>query len=385
LIDLTIKDLEKIKQGYDPVASRSWSLNAMAYIDPRFVPLEKCAIFDKTWQFAAHIEKLRAPGQYITIGVCGQSIVVLRDSKNILRAFFNVCKHRGHELLSGEGLKKLIVCPYHAWSYTLEGKLTSARLTEDVEDFNPDEICLTAVQVEEFCSLVFVNLDPSAESLAKQSGKLSQEIESYAPDLGNLTHAHRLTYKIQANWKTVIDNFLECYHCPIAHRDFVSLVDMETYEVTTHDIYSSQVAKAGLTENTAYPVDGASVTDHAVWCLWPNTTLMRYPGRGNFMVWKIIPTGPEECYEEFDFFFEIAAPNEAEIEAIKYIDEVLQVEDIDLVESVQRGMRTPAFEQGRYVINHRKSGMSEHAVHHFHGLVLDAFDRHCKAGNLLDG
>ena len=112
---------------------------------------------------------------------------------------------------------------------------------------------------------------------------------------------------------------------------------------------------------------------------------MRYPGRGNFMVWKIIPTGSEECYEEFDFFFETDTPSEAEIEAIKYIDEVLQVEDIDLVESVQRGMRTPAFEQGRYVINHRKSGMSEHAVHHFHGLVLDAFDRHCKAGNLLDG
>ena len=123
LIDLTIKDLEKIKHGYDPVASRSWSLNAMAYIDPRIMPLEKCAIFDKTWQFAAHIEKLRAPGQYITIDVCGQSIVILRDSKNILRAFFNVCKHRGHELLRGEGLKKLIVCPYHAWSYTLDQSL----------------------------------------------------------------------------------------------------------------------------------------------------------------------------------------------------------------------------------------------------------------------
>ncbi len=112
---------------------------------------------------------------------------------------------------------------------------------------------------------------------------------------------------------------------------------------------------------------------------------MRYHGRGNFMVWKIIPTGPEECYEEFDFFFETATANEAETEAIKYIDEVLQVEDIGLVESVQRGMRTPAFEQGRYVIIHLKSGISEHAVHHFHGLVLDAFDRHCKAGNSLNG
>jgi phenylpropionate dioxygenase-like ring-hydroxylating dioxygenase large terminal subunit len=379
MVGFTKKQLAELKQGYDPVASRSWSLNTKAYIDAQFFPVEKQAIFHKTWQFVCHIEKLRAPGQYLTIVIYGQSIVVLRDSNHDLRAFYNVCKHRGHELLSGEGQKILIVCPYHAWSYTLEGRLKAARLTEDVENFNQDEICLTSVQVEEFCSLVFVNLDPTADSLAKQSGDLAKEIESYAPDLGNLTFAHRLTYKIQANWKTVVDNFLECYHCPTAHRDFVSLVDMDSYKVTTHGIYSSHMAKAGLSENSAYAVEGASVTDHAVWFLWPNTTLMRYPGRGNFMLWKIIPAGPEETYEEFDFFFETTTPNKAETEAIKYIDEVLQIEDIGLVESVQRGMRTPAFEQGRYVINHRQSGMSEHAVHHFHGLVLDAFEQYCNS------
>lgn len=378
MTDLTIKELSELKQGYDPIASRSWSLNSKTYIDPRFVDIEKAAIFHKSWQFACHIEKLREPGQYITIDVGGYSIIVLRDSGNGLRAFYNVCKHRAHELLNGEGRKRLIVCPYHAWSYTLEGNLKVARLTEDVENFDKERICLTPVQVEEFCSLVFVNLDPAAESLSKQSGNLSNEIESYVPDLANLTFAHRLTYKIQANWKTVIDNFLECYHCPIAHQDFVSLVDMDSYQVTTHNIYSSHMAKAGLATNSAYGVDNASVTDHAVWFLWPNITLMRYPGRGNFMVWKIKPAGPEETWEEFDFFLETDTPNQAEVEAIKYIDEVLQVEDIGLVESVQRGMRTPAFKQGRYVINKRNSGMSEHAVHHFHGLVLGAFEQYCK-------
>jgi choline monooxygenase len=229
------------------------------------------------------------------------------------------------------------------------------------------------VQVEEFCSLIFINLDPEAAPLSEQSGDLAQEITSYAPDLDRLTFAHRLTYKIKANWKVVVDNFLECYHCPVAHRDFCSLVEMDTYKVTTHGIYSSHMAKAGRTGNSAYRVEAASVTDHAVWYLWPNTTLMRYPGRGNFMVWKFTPTGPDETYEEFDFFFETAEPNEAERDAIKYIDEVLQVEDIGLVESVQRGMRTPAFKQGRYVIDQSGSGMSEHGVHHFHGLVLDAY------------
>ena len=105
MTNITAADLDEIKQGYDPVASRSWSLNAKAYTEPKFVSLEKSAIFHKTWQFVCHIEKLRAPGQYITVDIYGQSIVVVRDSNNVLRAFYNVCKHRRHELLNGEGQK----------------------------------------------------------------------------------------------------------------------------------------------------------------------------------------------------------------------------------------------------------------------------------------
>ena len=229
------------------------------------------------------------------------------------------------------------------------------------------------MKIEIFCHLVFVNLDPNATSLAEQSGDLAQEIINYAPDLGQLTFSRRLTYQIKANWKAVVDNFLECYHCSVAHKDFVSLVEMETYKVKTHGIYSSHMAKAGQVNNKAYSINDASVTDHAVWYLWPNTTLMRYPGRGNIMVWRFYPAGPEETYEAFDFFFETAEPNAAEVEALKFIDEVLQPEDIGLVESVQRGMQTPAFKQGRYMVDPEGSGLSEHAVHHFHGLVLNAY------------
>ena len=102
---------------------------------------------------------------------------------------------------------------------------------------------------------------------------------------------------------------------------------------------------------------------------------MRYPGRGNMIVMHIIPAGPDRTLETYDFFFETAEPVEAELEAIKYIDDVLQAEDIALVESVQRGMSTPAFTQGRIVHDPHGSGKSEHAVHHFHGLVLDAYAR----------
>ena len=121
-----------------------------------------------------------------------------------------------------------------------------------------------------------------------------------------------------------------------------------------------------------------------MWWLWPNTCLLRYPGRGNFMVFQVLPAGPERTLETWDFFLETTELEPAEEESVRYIDEVLQVQDIGLVESVQRGMRTPAFDQGRIVHDPARSGLSEHGVHHFHGLVLDAY-RAWGAGRLRPG
>ena len=365
--------LNAIGKGYHAQTAKSWSLHTDCYQDPAFVKIEQQKIFQNSWQFLCHEEKLFEPESYVAASIQGQSIVACRSADGELRAFYNVCKHRGHELLQGEGKTKTIVCPYHAWAYNLDGRLLRARCSEFVENFDSSQIRLTGVQVEVFCHLVFVNLNPKAAPLFKQSGALANEISQYAPDIGNLTFAHRLTYDIQANWKSVVDNFLECCHCPVAHRDFCTLVEMDTYKVKTHGIYSSHMAKAGRGDNKAYTVENAGVTDHAVWYLWPNTALMRYPGRGNFMVWRFYPSGPETTHEIFDFFFETPQMNEAEMEAIKFIDEVLQPEDIGLVESVQRGMQTPGFNQGRYLFDPQESGMSEHAVHHFHGLVLGAY------------
>ena len=362
-----------IDHGWHPDPGASGSLRAAAYTDPPWFALEQRAIFARTWQWVGHVEKLREAGSYVTTTVAGMSIVALRTRTGELKAFYNVCKHRAHELVFGEGTTRNLVCPYHAWTYDLDGRLTGARRTGDLVDFDPGAVCLDEVQITEFGGFVYVNLDPSAAPLAEQAGDLGAEIARWAPDVEQLTFAHRLTYEIESNWKNVVDNFLECYHCHVAHKDFVSLVDMDTYRVTTHGIYSSHMAEAGKAANSAYDVSEATVTDHAVWWLWPNTCLMRYPGRGNFIVMHIIPTGPETTLETYDFFLETAEPNEAELDSIRYIDEVLQPEDIGLVESVQRGMRTPAFDQGRIVHDPAGSGLSEHAVHHFHGLVLDAY------------
>ena len=365
--------LKLVGTGHHADPAASMSLHSDAYTEDVWFENERTTIFAKTWQWVAHVEKLRESGSYVTTEVAGMPIAVLRDTAGSLRAFYNVCQHRAHELLAGEGTTRSIVCPYHAWTYNLEGKLTRARRTNDLVAFNPSEICLKEVLVEEFGAFVYVNLDPAATALGEQAGNLGAEIARWAPDVSRLTFAHRLEYEINSNWKNVVDNFLECYHCPIAHRDFVSLVDMDTYKVTTHGIYSSHMAEAGKTVNRAYDVSQATVTDHAVWWLWPNTCLMRYPGRGNFIVMQVVGVGPAKTRETYDFFLESAEPTEAEVDSIRYIDDVLQPEDIALVESVQRGMQTPAFTQGRIMADPHGSGLSEHAVHHFHRLVLDAY------------
>ena len=364
---------DMVATGYDPDPRRSHSLTSSAYTEADWYRRDITSIISKTWQWVCHVEKLRDPGAYMAVQIAGHPVAIVRDSDGVLRAFYNVCKHRAHELLSGEGTTTRIMCPYHAWVYRLDGRLARAPHTENLQDFSVDDICLDTVQVEEFCGFVFVNLDPDAVPLTEQSGNLETEIRHWAPDVDQLTFGHRLTYDIKSNWKNVVDNFLECYHCPTAHKDFCDLVDMDTYKVTTYGIYSSHMADAGQNANSAYDVSNATVKTHAVWWLWPTTCLMRYPGRSSMIVLNIIPVGPDRTLETYDFFLETPEPNEMERDAIRYLDEVLQVEDIALVESVQRGMNTPAFSQGRIVHDPDGSGKSEHAVHHFHGLVLDAY------------
>jgi len=371
----TRQQFAAIRQGYHSNPSQSLSLNADAYTDPRWYQVDQQEIIAKTWQWVCHSEKLRQPGSFVTIDIADKPIAIVRDREGVLRAFYNVCKHRAHKLLSGEGVASKIMCPYHAWTYRLSGELLRAPHTEHLVDFDPNSITLSRVQVEEFCGFIYVNLHTTSPSLSKLSGNLENEVRHWAPDIDTLTFGHRLTYDIKSNWKNVVDNFLECYHCPISHKDFCTLVDMDTYKVTTHGIYSSHMAEAGNQANRAYDTSNAKVRTHAVWWLWPTTCLMRYPGRSSMIVLNIVPAGPDRTFETYDFFLETPEPDETEKAAIEYLDKVLQVEDINLVESVQKGMNTPAFTQGRIVNDPDGSGQSEHAVHHFHGLVLDAYGR----------
>jgi len=355
-------------------AAESFTLPARFYLDPAIHELEKARIFARSWWYAGHKSQLAEPGCFLTVRVAGSGVIVVRDRAGDLRAFYNVCQHRGHELLEGRGRTNLILCPYHAWSYDLDGSLRAARNKEKVRNFAACDFALKPVRVEEFCGLVFVNLDPAAPAFKAISGALEAEIRTYCPDVDSLVYAHRDDYSFAANWKVVVDNFCECYHCAPAHRDFVDLVDMGSYRTRARGLYSSQLAGAARsTDNSAYKFEkGAVDFGYAGWYVWPNLTLWCYPGEPNLLALQIIPDGVTRTLEHADWFLPTPEPSSQVRDAMAYMNGTLQSEDIRLCESVQCGLLSGGFNQGRLMVDPELSEISEHAVHHFQRMVAEA-------------
>jgi choline monooxygenase len=268
----------------------------------------------------------------------------------------------------------MIRCPYHAWTYQLDGSLYSARNCDHVDAFCKADFGLKQVKVEEFCGFIFVNLDPEAKPLASQARGLEKRVLKHCPDLKSLKFAHRLSWDIKCNWKTAIENFCECYHCAPAHRGFVDLVNMKGYTLDTHDIWSIHVGPPGDASKSPYQYTATDdrPQDYIAIFLWPNVTVWIMPGSGNISMLYMLPTGPETCTEVMDFYFMDEKPTKEEWDSIVYLRDVLQPEDIGLCERVHKGLRSRAYQAGRLVVDRARSGISEHAVHHFQSLVHKA-------------
>ncbi|MEM7193899.1 MAG: aromatic ring-hydroxylating dioxygenase subunit alpha [Pseudomonadota bacterium] len=353
---------------------KSYTMPARFYTDVSVYDLEKDNVFFRSWWYAGHVSQLKSPGQYITTRIHDQSVFVIRSRSGELNAFYNVCLHRGHELLTGNGRTNVVVCPYHAWAYDFDGALRSARNSENVSDFEKDDFTLKRVQVEVFCGMVFINLNDDAEPLHIQSGNLESEIRSYCPTVDDLVFAQRDPYEVPCNWKVMVDNFLECYHCHVAHHDFVDLVDMDSYRTEVKGIYSAQVSDAPKSlDNNAFKFEKGDVDfGYAGWFLWPNLTIWIYPGEANMSILQMIPDGPEGTIEYQDWFIPTETPSAQLKDAMDYQREVLQPEDISLCESVQRGLNSKAYNQGRFMVDEGMTELSEHAVHHFQRMIVEA-------------
>ena len=355
-------------------AERSYTLSSAYYLDPEIYALEKRRIFYRSWQYVAHESLLRAPGAYATLRICDESVFVIRADDGELRAFYNVCRHRAHELLEGRGrLRGLVVCPYHAWSYTGDGKLARAPLSEQRPGFDPDEFCLRPVRLERFCGAVFVNLDDDATPLGELAADLEQDIRAHLPFVDELQPAPSGflgDQYIDAGWKVVVDNYVECYHCRPAHPDFASIVDMDAYEIDLGTLWSRQYGPRIRADNSAYRLDAKPAFAHAIfWYLWPNTTFNVMPGPAELNIASIRPVGIGRTNFEGHT---LTRDGEKYQPRTDYFNEVLGPEDLGLCESVQRGLRSRSYDQGAYMVDPARPGESEHALHHFHRLVLDA-------------
>ncbi|MCY4351369.1 MAG: Rieske 2Fe-2S domain-containing protein [Thiotrichales bacterium] len=359
----------------------SFTLPSGYYTDPAVYEREKEAVFYRTWQYVAHRSAFAEPGDYVTLPICDQNILVIKGGDGVLRAFYNVCRHRGHELLSEPrgNVASAIVCPYHAWTFEREGGLRAARFSSKRPGFDKADFGLRPIRLELFCDCVFVNLDDDAQSLADLAGEMETDLRRRVPWLGDLRmHPHPIHIlgdaRQHAGWKVVVDNYVECYHCRHAHPDFASIISMDDYQVDVGPIWSRQLGPQTRPVNSAYEFDPDEGYPGAMfWYLWPNTTFNLFPGSNELAVYRIRPIDHEWTSFEGDVLTTDGRTHEART---TYTANVLAPEDIALCESVQRGLKSKGYDQGPIMAGDVPTGENEYAIHHFHRLVHEALTGH---------
>jgi choline monooxygenase len=345
-----------------PLSSADLSFRALTprlYTDPEVLDVEQQLIFERTWQLAGHVGTLPGPGSYITATAGTQPVLVVRDERGQLRAYRNICRHRGSRLLSGEGqCKGAIRCRYHGWTYRFDGTLIG--VSEGLafgEHLDKSTLGLLPVRVEEFCGLVFFNLDPRATPLAELLGDLPKRLERYRiPSLQSFAPGDGTQ---PANWKVIADNYLEGYHIPIAHPGLMRMLDYKRYDVEVHRHYvwfeapmrakpsSNRLERLYADLVTTMP--GLTEDDLRVWryvFIYPNTTIDLYPDQVN--TWQMNPDGVARTRDVFASFRPAGTGPRTRVAQWlnQKLNNLVLDEDIDLVDNVQQGLQTRGYECG---------------------------------------
>ena len=338
------------------------ALPGRVYTDPGELERELDAVFPRTWHLVGHVGQIPDDGDYLTATVGDQGVVVLRHAGEV-RAMYNVCQHRGHELLTSEsGHVSTIMCPYHAWTYDLTGRLLRARRA----DVGP--LCVPPVRLESMGGFLFVNLDPDAPSLEEYVPRVAAELAALEPRSEGRVLSWTNTAVVEANWKLVVENYNECYHCPNVHTSFTTgVVARDSYRIASSGNCVRHTARA--TARTAYRRD----TDDDVYgsfFVWPLSSIQCYPGRVlNTFRW--VPLAVDRTLLIRQWWFEEPEVTPAQREIIDLDWETTVAEDLKLLASVQRGMRSRGYRPGPLVID--PSGVadtnSENPVLHLQHLV----------------
>jgi phenylpropionate dioxygenase-like ring-hydroxylating dioxygenase large terminal subunit len=317
------------------------------YADEAVFRAEQERIFRRAWQYAGHADQVAAPGSYFTCRAGLVPVVVTRDRAGVLRAFVNVCRHRGFEVARGEGRRETLQCAYHAWTYGLDGSLRAAPRADREPAFEREELGLLPAAVDTWGPLVFVNPDADAPPLAETLRDLPDLVASVGVDVDGLRFRHRSEFEVEANWKVVCENFLECYHCPVAHPGFSDLVDVspDAYRLEAGPTFSSQFGPVRENGGRPYDLDG-EVPRSQFHFVWPNVGINIFPGRPNLSIGPMIPVGPGRTARFLDYFFAPDADERWVAELLAFDDQV-GLEDRGLVEGVQRGVAAGMLERGR--------------------------------------
>ncbi|MFE3493486.1 aromatic ring-hydroxylating dioxygenase subunit alpha [Streptomyces sp. NPDC059175] len=349
----------------DPQDDPGRALSARLYTDPDIAAAETRHIFARSWQLVCHESDLPEPGARLAATVADREVLVVRTEDGGLAAHLNVCRHRGTRLVTKpEPSGKAIRCPYHGWTYKLDGRLVGAPEARQIPCLDKPKLGLFGVRVESFLGFVFVNLDQGATPLAESCAGLVEAVGRYAgTDLVPIgrSRIHDLHgAEVQnANWKVAVDNYLEGYHVPVAHPGLMRLLDYQGYTSEINEAYtlfasplrekpSSNWAER-LYQRLAAPMPGLTEADRRVWryaVIYPNTLIDFYPD--HVLAWTAIPTAVDRVAVPGAFYTRRGTGLRTWLARRLniHIGWITNDEDAELVARVQKGLTTPGFEPG---------------------------------------
>jgi len=332
------------------------------YTDPEILRREQERIFRRAWQYVGHRGQLPEPGMFFA-GHAGRTpVVVTRAKDDVLRAFVNVCRHRGFPVAQGADKRETIQCPYHAWTYGLDGRLRSAPRSDEEPGFPRDELGLVPAGIDAWGPFLFVNTGPDPDPLADALGSMPAQVAELGLDVDDLVFHSRWAADLDANWKIVCENFLECYHCQVAHPAFAEVIDTSTeaYTLSTDGRLSSQRGPVRATVRLEGKLQRSQFH-----FLWPNLGVNIFAGHPNVSIGPMIPLTADRTHRFLDYFFG-SSVDPAWIAELMEFDTQVGNEDRGLVEGVQRGMASGVLDHGVLM------GRSEQLIGHFQALTAAA-------------
>lgn len=355
--------LAEIVRSYDARASleRAQTIPALWYTDERVAELERSTVFGGTWQMAGRTDLLENVGDFVTTEIAGEPIVVVRGADFALRAFYNVCRHHAAAVVTEEsGHASNFRCPYHGWTYGIDGALKGTPDFDGVCEFERAQNGLVPARVEAWENFVFVNLDANAEPLNFFLGRLSERVKPLV--LKQLHFFERRSYELNCNWKVYVDNYLDGgYHVPYLHKGLNSVLEYANYTIENEDRYCLQSSPV-KTSNPRADADAAATRQgERAYYFWqyPNFMLNWYEGYLDTNL--VTPLGINRCRVIFDFYFaetgDAAAAYNRQSIAVSHR---VQEEDVAICEAVQRGLHSRAYQAGRLSVR-RETG--EHLFH----------------------